>query len=98
MTIDFKLQNGDKPEFKSKPTLKCKIWKDGHVLFQNNFSEVFLHPEQVKYLVNRINLHYEEFKNKELVKASESCNLFEDGVEISSVHGVTMIRRWVDKP
>jgi hypothetical protein len=69
------------------------MWENGSVLFNNYSTEVFLFPEQVKYFVNWLNLHYEELKNKEHIptvytKISEMV--------LSSVKGVTMIATWRD--
>lgn len=71
-----------------KSKLKCKMWEGGYVHFDNYSTEVFLHPEQVKYLVNWLNLHYKELKNKENIPTIYTKVL---EIVLSSVKGFTMI-------
>jgi hypothetical protein len=67
-------------------TLKCKIWENGSMLFEDTQSELFLHTEQIKYCVNWLNLHNEDLENN---KFSPIVYNEEYGITISSVNGIT---------
>jgi hypothetical protein len=64
--------------------VKCKIWPDGHMLF----GDVFLNPQQIKHLVNWLNLHIGEINEKKCVFIIENK---ESGMSLSSVFGGLMV-------
>ena len=65
--------------------IECKIWPDGHMLFE----DVFLNPQQIKYLVNWLNLHNDEIREKKCVSTTMNREL---EMVVNSVSGATMIR------
>jgi hypothetical protein len=62
---------------------ETKIWSDGHVLF----GEVFLNPQQIKYLVNWLNLHGDEIRDKKHVPTIKNEEI---RMVVNSVNGITM--------
>jgi len=52
------------------------------------FEDVFLNPQQIKYLVNWLNLYNEEIHNKQLCG---NCEMNNEGLVVNSVNGITMI-------
>jgi hypothetical protein len=73
----------------NKSDLRCRLWEDGHTLFGNQSTEVFLNPSQVKHFVNWLNLNCEKLQNKQFIPHTEN-ELLEMGM--SSVNGNTMIK------
>ena len=67
-------------------TLKYKTWDNGSMLFEDSQSELFLHPEQIKYCVNWLNLHNEDLKNNKCLSMATNEKM---GVTICSGNGIT---------
>ena len=68
--------------------LKCKVWENGSMLFEDDSTALFLNPQQIKYCVNWLNLHNNEIRNEECVTTTHNEPI---GITLNSVNGITMI-------